>query len=159
MRSLTRSPSVICLALAAYAFAGPAPATAQTNTATVSTTSVEDSFFNPCTSEVVDRSYTQHVTRRKVGDDYVLRVNWSNGKGVGRTSGDKYTMGWKYQQMNESGGGQAGAQQTFTYRIKTTVHAEGSASDYNSDIVVRLRTNADGSVKVDQSEATGITCS
>lgn len=159
MRSLTRSSSTLGLALAAYAFVGVAPATAQTNAATVSTATVEDSFFNPCTSEVVDRSYTQHVTRRKVGDDYVLRVNWSNGKGVGRTSGDKYTMNWKYQQMSESGGGQAGGQQAFTYRIKTTVHAQGFDSDYNSDIVVRLRTNADGSVKVEQSEATGITCS
>ena len=157
MHTSVRRTAAIALTLTVIALAGPAPASAQGNGATVSTTEVEDSFFNPCTREVVDRRYTQHVTRRKNGDDYVLAVNWSNGKGVGQTTGDTYTMNWKYQQMNHSSDG--GGQQSFTYRVKTTVHAQGSASNYNSDIVVRLFTSADGTVRVEKSEATGIECS
>lgn len=48
-------------------------ASAQSNEATVQRTVVEDNFFNQCTGEVDDRSYTRHITRRKAGDDYILR--------------------------------------------------------------------------------------
>jgi hypothetical protein len=150
---------VVPLGVAALLAASVAPASAQTGEATVSTTEVEDTFFNPCTREVVDRSYTQHVTRRRAGDDYVLRVNWSHGRGVGQTTGEKYTMDWKYQQLNPPGDSSDGGPQSYTYRVRTTVHAQGSEPDYNSEILVRLRTDADGTVRVERSEATGIECS
>lgn len=129
------------------------------NATTVSKTEVADNFFNQCTGETVDRTHTKHITRRKAGDDYVLAVNWSNGKGVGQRAGNRYTMQWKYQQMNESNEQSGNDQQMFTYRIKTKVQAQGSSSDSSSDIVVRLRMNAAGTVAVDTSGATGIECS
>ena len=125
--------------------------------ATVSKAEVEDTFFNQCTGEQVDRTYTQHITRRKYGEDYVLAINWSNGNGVGRDTGDQYTMQWKYQQQNSEN--EDNDQQSYTYRIKTTVQAQGSGSNYTSDHLVKLRMNADGEVEVEQSEASGIECS
>ncbi len=158
IRTKPAAASTIALIFVAMAvLSGTTPASAEPE-ATVSKTEVEDSFFNQCTGETVDRTYTQHITRRKVGDDYVLAVNWSNGKGVGQRTGDRYTMQWKYQQVSQSNGAD-GQQQAFTYRVQTKVQAQGSASDYSSDIVVRLRMNADGTVAVDTSDATGIECS
>lgn len=143
--------------LAILASAGSA--LAQGNGATVQRTQVEDAFFNRCTGEVVDRSYTRHVTRRKSGDDYIYRVHWSNGKGVGRDTENRYTMQWTYHQTGQYADDPDSEQAAYSYRIKTKVQSQGSASDYSSDIVVRLRIDPDGTVVVDQSEATGIQCS
>lgn len=134
-----------------------APAAAQTG-AEVSRTEVEDSFFNPCTEETVDRTYTRHIRERNApGGDIVLMATWSDGKGVGRESGRRYTMTWRLQQVGQTDG--PSEQGVFTYRVRTTVTAQGSASDYTSDTVLRLRRNAQGDVLVDETEATGIQCS
>ena len=143
---------------AAALLAVPGAGVAQEST--VSRTEVEDSFFNTCTQEVVDRTYTRHITRRNPpGSDAMIQLNWSNGHGVGQKTGDRYTMTYRIQQMTQDAEGEDNGQQIFNYRIRTTVTSQGSASDYKSDISVRLRMNADGTVQVDESEATGIECS
>lgn len=152
-----QSSSLLVAATLTFVLIGGTAITADGKAATVSKTEVEDSFFNQCTGEQVDRTYTQHITRRKYGEDYVLAINWSNGKGVGQKTGDRYTMQWKYQQVNQEN--ENNDQQSYTYRIKTKVQAQGSASDYTSTHLVKLRMNADGEVEVEQAEASGIECS
>ena len=126
--------------------------------AEVSRVDVQDSFFNPCTEETVDRSYTRHIRRRNPpGGDVVFTVTWSDGKGVGRESGRQYTMTWRLQQHGETS--DTSEQGVYTYRVRTTVTAQGSASDYTSDTVIRLRENANGTVLLEETEATGIQCS
>ncbi|MGI9037795.1 MAG: hypothetical protein ACR2GQ_02935 [Gemmatimonadota bacterium] len=44
-------------------------------------------------------------------------------------------------------------------RIKTTVVSQGDASNYTSNILVKLRMNANGEPIVDETEASGIECS
>ncbi|MFW6084112.1 MAG: hypothetical protein ACODAA_02765, partial [Gemmatimonadota bacterium] len=154
-----RLSSLIVLTIAFVLAGDVGIAAAQGSGATVQRTQIEDTFFNQCTGEVVDRSYTRHVTRRKSGDDYIYRVHWSNGKGVGRDTGDKYTMQWTYHQTGQHADDPDSEQGVHSYRIKTKVQSPGPASDYSSDIVVRLRITPDGTVVVDQSEATGVQCS
>ena len=136
-----------------------ADATAAQTSAEVDKTDVEDSFFNTCTGETIDRSYTRHIRQRNApGGDIVLMASWSNGKGVGRTTGDKYTMTWRLQQIGQTDAADT-EQGVFTYRVHTTVNSQGNASNYNSDTVIKLRRNANGTVLVDETEATGIECS
>lgn len=149
----------IILTIALIFVADVQGARAQADETTVQSTQVEDSFFNQCTGEIVDRSYTRHVTRRKSGDDYIYRVNWSNGRGLGRETGDRYMLQWAYHQTGEHAADPESDQGTYDYRIETRVLSPGPGTDYSSDLVVRLRINADGTVVVDQSEATGIQCS
>lgn len=154
MNPILKSATLVCLAVPLTVGSLVAQ---QDSGATVSKATVEDSFFNQCTGEAIDRSYTRHITRRRSGDDYVLAVNMSDGKGVGRETGDQYVITWTYHQLSQQA--EHNAQGTFTYRIKTTVRSQGSASDYTSDILIRLRQNADGSVSVEEQEASGILCS
>lgn len=123
-------------------------------------TEVEDSFFNQCTNEVVDRSYTRHVTKRHPpGGDVVLTIHWSDGKGVGRKTGDQYAMTFKVHQVGQTSENPDSEQGVFSYRIKTTVVSQGDASNYSSDTLVKLRTSADGAAKVEEAETSGIKCS
>mgnify|MGYP001813775605 CR=1 FL=1 len=150
--------------LGALAFAAAAlfaiPGSGLAQESTVSRTEVQDSFFNTCTEEVVDRTYTRHITNRNPpGSDARINLNWSNGKGVGQKTGNAYTMTYRIQQMTQDAESDDNGQQMFNYRIRTTVTSQGSASDYTSNIKIRLRMNADGTVQVDESEATGIQCS
>lgn len=150
----------VCTLLAGAAAVGLIIApVARAQETTVAKAEISDSFFNQCTGEVVNRTYTRHVTRKKDGNDYLLLVNWSAGKGVGQKTGDSYVLNWKYQQMHQSDEKPESDAGWFLYRIKTTVKARGSASDYSSDILIRIRTNEDGTVSYEEREATGIQCS
>jgi hypothetical protein len=142
-----------CLGVLACAEVASAQSTSTTKT------EVEDSFFNQCTNEVVDRSYTRHVTSRNPpGDDVILTVLWSDGKGIGRKTGDRYAMTFKVHQISQTSENPDSEQGVFSYRIKTTVVSRGDASNYHSAIVIRLRTSSDGTVTVEETEPSGIEC-
>lgn len=160
MNRVAARPTASIAALLATAALLLVPGSGVAQESTVSRTQVEDSFFNTCTNEVVDRTYTRHITRRNPpGSDARIQLNWSNGEGVGQKTGDRYTMTYRIQQMTQDAESEDNGQQVFNYRIRTTVTSQGAASDYRSDISVRLRISADGTVQVDESEATGIECS
>lgn len=153
MRSLTISLTTALVASICLAGAASAQAT-------VSQTEVNDSFFNPCTEETVDRTYTRHLTQQnKPGPDVVIQMNWSDGKGVGQKTGNRYTMTHRIQQVGQAAEGEGNEQGMFTYRVRTSVTSQGNASNYKSETMIRMRMNADGTVTMDESDATGIECS
>lgn len=142
-----------CVGVLACAEVASAQSTSTTKT------EVEDSFFNQCTNEVVDRSYTRHITSRNPpGGDAVLTMHWSDGKGVGRKTGDRYAMTFKVHQVGRTSENPDSDQGVFSYRIKTTVVSQGDASNHSSETLVKLRTSADGTVKVEETEVSGIEC-
>jgi hypothetical protein len=133
--------------------AGPGPS------GTVTETFVEDSFFNPCTGETVDRSYTKHVINKRDGKSYSLEMKWTDGKGVGQKTGDQYRLEWEYKQIFRASPDPNSKKGIYLHEVTTIVDNLATGKHYKSEIRIRKNFAADGTIAHEDEKRTGIVCS
>ena len=112
-----------------YAQAPDGPASGATTYNAVQDIARDWFAFNPCQHEAVHLTATQHVVRSIVRNGgqtlSVYHLNYSNGRGVGATTGLSYTLSAAEQQVTlaESVGG------SYDFVINNRLNGQGTTPD------------------------------